>query len=156
MSCREKLEAYLRDNGVPFQVQHHPVAFTAQKVAASEHIPGKMMAKVVMAFANGKLVMLVLPAPYHVDFAKAATALGVGAVRLAHESEFAGSFPDCQVGAQPPFGNLYGLPVYVDQDLAKDDTIVIEAGTYTDTVSLKFADYQRLVNPTIVDLARRH
>lgn len=156
MACKERLETYLRENGVPYQLQYHRVAFTAQKVAAAEHIPGRMMAKVVMVKADGKLTMLVLPAPYLVDFAKAAAALGVERVELASEKEFAGAFPDCEVGAEPPFGNLYGLPVWVDQDLTKDETIVVEAGTYTDTLSLRYADYQRLVQPKVADLARRH
>jgi Ala-tRNA(Pro) deacylase len=155
MKCRERLEAYLRDNGVPFQVQHHPLAYTAQEVAASEHLPGKLLAKVVMALADGKQVMLVLPTPYHVDLARAAAALTAKEVRLAQESDFAADFPDCEVGAEPPFGNLYGLPVYVDPALAEDETIVFRAGTHTDTMSLKYADYARLVKPNVVAFARK-
>lgn len=155
MTARARLEAYLRENHVPFQVQHHPVAYTAQEIAASEHIPGKMLAKVVIVFANGSMVMLALPAPFRVDFAKAAAALGVKEVRLAREEEFAAAFPDCEVGAMPPFGNLYGLPVYVDKALAEDETIVFQAGTHTDTMSLKYADFERLVRPTVVEFAQR-
>ncbi len=153
MNCKDRLEAYLRENKVPFQVQHHPVAYTAQEIAASEHVPGKMLAKVVVVFADGKMVMLALPAPYRVDLAKAAGVLGAKAVRLAHEEEFAAAFPDCEVGAMPPFGNLYGLPVYVDKALAEDETIVFQAGTHTDTVSLKYADFQRLVKPSVAEFA---
>src|SRR3990172_7193008 len=109
MNCKERLEAYLRENKVPFQVVHHPLAYTAQEVAAAEHVPGKMLAKVVMVFADGKLVMLALPAPYRVDLSKAAAALGAREARLAHEEEFAAAFPDCEVGAMPPFGNLYDV-----------------------------------------------
>jgi len=155
MRCRERLESYLRENGVPFQVQEHRAAFTAQRVAAAEHVSGKVVAKVVMVMADGKPAMLVLPAPQRVDLTKAAAALGAKEVRLAREEEFASLFPDCEVGAEPPFGNLYGLPVYVDRELAKDETIVVEAGTYTETISLRFADYQRLVQPTIADLSRQ-
>ena len=114
MECRERLEAYLRDNRVPFQVQHHPVAYTAQEVAAVEHIPGRLLAKTVMALADGKMVMLALPAPYLVDIEKARALLAAQEVRLAREREFTDTFPDCEVGAMPPFGNLYNLPVYVD------------------------------------------
>lgn len=152
MGCKEKLEAYLRDNQVAFQVQHHPLAYTAQEVAAAEHVPGKL-AKVVMAYADDRLVMLALPAPYKVDLTNAATSLVAGRVRLATEEEFAGALPNCEVGAIPPFGPLYDLPVYVDQTLVEDDTIVVQAGTHTDTLSLKYADFQRLVQPTVVEFA---
>jgi Ala-tRNA(Pro) deacylase len=153
MQCKDQLEAFLRNNAVPFQVQHHPLAYTAQEVAASEHIPSQIMTKVVMAYADGTLVMLALPASRRVDTAKAARALEAQEVRLAQEQEFAATFPDCQVGAMPPFGNLYNVPIYVDKALTDDDTIVFRAGTHTDTVSLKYADFERLVSPTIVDFA---
>jgi Ala-tRNA(Pro) deacylase len=153
MQCKERLETYFRESGVPFQVQHHPMAYTAQRVAESEHIPGKMVAKAVMVFADSQPVMLALPADYRVSFEKAAGALGVKEVRLAHEDEFADTFPDCEVGAMPPLGNLYGLPVYVDRHLAEDETIVFQAGTHADTMSLQYADYERLVHPTVADLA---
>lgn len=153
MNSKDKLEAYLRDSKVPFQVQHHPVAYTAQEIAASEHVPGKMLAKVVMVLADGKMVMLALPAPYRVDLAKASAILGAKEVRLAHEEEFAAAFPDCEVGAMPPFGNLYDLPVYVDKALAEDETIVFQAGTHTDTISMKYADFERLVRPTVAEFA---
>lgn len=154
MGAKDEIEKYLREKQVAFQVQHHPLAYTAQEVAASEHVPGKMMAKVVIALAEGKQVMLVLPAPHQVDFAKAAKALGVKEVRLAKEEQFAGAFPGCEVGAMPPFGNLYDVPVYVDTALAEDETIVFRAGTHTDTISLRYADFARLVNPTVVELRR--
>ncbi len=153
MNCKERLEAYLRENKVPFQVVHHPLAYTAQEVAAAEHVPGKMLAKVVMVFADGKLVMLALPAPYRVDVNKAAAALGAREVRLAHEEEFAAAFPDCEVGAMPPFGNLYDVPVYADKALAEDKEIVFQAGTHTDTVTMKYADFERLVKPKAADFA---
>jgi Ala-tRNA(Pro) deacylase len=129
------------------------MAYTAQRVAESEHIPGKMVAKAVMVFADGQPVMLALPADYRVNFEKAAEVLGAKAVRLAHEDEFAATFPDCEIGAMPPLGNLYGLPVYVDRNLAEDETIVFQAGTHADTMSVKYADYERLVQPTVADLA---
>lgn len=154
MNCKEKLEVYLRGNKVPFQVQHHPIAFTAQEVAAKEHIPGRMLAKVVIALADGKMVMLVLPAPARVDLAKAAAILGAKEVRLAREQEFAAAFPDCEVGAMPPFGNLYNLPVYVDKTLTQQQTIVFQAGTHADTMSLQYADFERLAQPQVSEFAR--
>jgi len=146
------LEAYLREKQVPFEVRHHPKAITAQEVAASEHVPGKMLAKTVMVLADGKMVMLALPAPYQVDVNKAGKVLGVE-VRLAHEEEFENTFPDCEVGAMPPFGNLYEVPVYVEAALAEDETIVFRAGTHTDTMSVSYADFENLVEPTIAEFA---
>jgi Ala-tRNA(Pro) deacylase len=144
MRCKERLEAYLREQGVPFQIQHHPIAFTAQEVAAAEHIPSRMVVKVVMVVADGKPVMLALRATDRVDLRKLAAVLGVTDVRLAEERE---------LGAMPPFGNLYGMPVYVDTALAEDETIIFQAGTHTDTMSLKYADFTRLVQPTVADFA---
>ena len=151
MDCKVRLEAYLREKQVPFEMRHHPRAVTAQEVAASEHVPGKMLAKTVMVLADGKMVMLALPAPYQVDIEKASTALRAGEVRLAQEGEFEGTFPDCEVGAMPPFGNLYEVPVYVEEALAEDETIVFRAGTHTDTMSVRYADFERLVEPTIAE-----
>ncbi|OGO46123.1 MAG: hypothetical protein A2W34_02530 [Chloroflexi bacterium RBG_16_64_32] len=154
MGCKEDLEAYLRENKVPFQVQHHAVAYTAQEVAAAEHVPGRMLAKVVMILGNGGLSMFVLPAPARVDLDRAATVLSAKEARLAQEDEFAGRFPDCEVGAMPPFGNLYDLPLYVDRSLAEDETIVFDSGTHTDTMSMKYADFARLAKPIVAEFAR--
>jgi Ala-tRNA(Pro) deacylase len=153
MSCKDNLEAHLREHRVPFQVHHHPQAYSAQRVAQAEHVSGKMMAKVVIAFADGKVVMIALPAPRKVSLTKAAEATGAQEVRLAHEDEFAATFPDCEVGAMPPFGNLYGIPVYVDAELAEDETIVFNAGTHQDTIYMKYADFERLVKPAQVSLS---
>jgi Ala-tRNA(Pro) deacylase len=155
VECKDRLEAYLREKQVPFEVRHHPVAYTAQEVAASEHVPGKMLAKTVMVLADGEMVMLALPAPYQVDMEKAGTALRAGEVRLAQEEEFEVAFADCEVGAMPPFGNLYDMPVYVEETLAEDETIVFRAGTHTDTMSVRYADFERLVKPTVAEFARR-
>ncbi len=155
LDCRDRLENYLRENTVPFEVQHHPRVVTAQEVAATEHIPGKMLAKTVMVLADGEMAMLALPAPYEVDLEKVGEALGAREVRLAEEEEFENAFPDCEVGAMPPFGNLYELPVYVEEALAEDETIFFRAGTHTETMSLKYADFEQLVQPTVAEFARR-
>lgn len=153
--AKEKIEAYLRENGVEYEVQKHPLAYTSQRVAQSEHIPGKLVAKTVVVFADGEMALLALPAPLHVDMKKAATVLGVKEVRLASEDEFAGRFPDCEVGAVPPLGNLYGLPLYVDTALADDERIVFDAGTHTDTISVTYEDFARVAKPEIADFAVR-
>lgn len=151
MDCKERLEAYLREHGVAYNLQHHARAYTAQEVAAAEHLPGKLLAKVVMAYADGRLAMLAIPASRRVDLARLAEVFGAKDVRLAHEIEFAACFPDCEVGAMPPFGNLYQVPVYVDRELAEDETIVFQAGTHTDTMSIQYADFERLVQPEVAD-----
>lgn len=150
---KDRLEAYLRENKVPFEVHHHPLAYTAQSVAESEHVPGKMVCKVVMALADGKMVMLGLPAPYRVDLTKAAEALRAKELRLAHEDEFAATFPDCEVGAMPPFGQLYDVPVYVDSTLADDERIIFQACTHSDTIAMAYTDYTRLAKPIVADIA---
>ena len=153
MTCKERLEACLREQQAPFAIQHHGAAYSAQDLAASEHISGKLVAKVVIAFADGKLVMLVLPASHRVDLVRAGTAIGAKSVYLAGERELAVAFPDCEVGTMPPFGNLYHVPVYVDRMLAEDETIVFQAGTHTDTITMQYADFARLVKPTVVEFA---
>ncbi|HEU5100436.1 MAG TPA: BON domain-containing protein [Roseiflexaceae bacterium] len=154
MACKEKLKAYLHDHQVPFVIQHHRTAFTAQDVAASEHLPGQLVAKVVMAVADGDLIMLVLPADHRADLAKVRVAAGARELWLANEREFADRFPDCEVGAMPPFGNLYGLPVYVDRSLTFDQAIVFQAGTHSETMRVRYADFARLVKPIVVDISR--
>ena len=156
MECRDSLEDYLRVNGVPFEVQHHPRAITAQEVAATEHVPGRMLAKVVIVLTDGQMAMLSLPAPYQVDLEKVGKVLGAEEVRLAEEEEFEGAFPDCEVGAMPPFGNMYDLPVYVDEALTEDETIFFRAGTHTDTMSVRYADFEQLVDPAVAEFAHRH
>ena len=138
MMCKERLEAYLREKRVPYQSQHHASAISAQEVAAAEHVPGRMFAKTVMVLPDDEenMVMLVLPAPYHVNPLKASAAMGVSEVHLADEERFADTFPDWEVGAMPPFGNLYDVPVYVDRALVEDETIVFRSGTHTDTMSV--------------------
>ncbi|MFN8634288.1 MAG: YbaK/EbsC family protein [Chloroflexota bacterium] len=152
MNCRERLEAYLRANGVPFEVQHHPLVYTAHEVAASEHVLATQMAKVVMVVADGVLAMLVVPSSRKIDEAATAATLDVQEVRLAGEHEFEHAFPDCEVGAMPPFGNLYDIPVYVDRALAEEGRIVFNAGTHTETIACSYVDFERLVKPTAGEL----
>jgi Ala-tRNA(Pro) deacylase len=155
LTCKERLERYLREQHVPFEVQHHPLAVTALEVAEVEHVPGEEFAKVVMLIADQHNVMLVLPAAFRVDVDRLSEALAMQSVRLATEAEFAADFPDCQVGAMPPFGSLYGVDVYVDRSLTQQDNIVFRAGTHTDTMSMAYKDFAELVVPMVVDVSRR-
>jgi Ala-tRNA(Pro) deacylase len=151
--CEDRLQAYLRAHGVCFTLRHHPQAFTAQEVASSEHIPGGQVAKPVIVLADGRMVMLVVAASHQVEMSKVATAIGAREVHLVEEPTLATVFTDCELGALPPFGNLYGLDVYVDRRLADDDQIEFRAGTHTETMRIAFAEFGRLVMPTIVDIA---
>ena len=152
MTCKDRLESCLRDADVPYAFEHHRTVFTASEVAETEHIPGRMMAKSVIVEADGKLAMLALPATEKADLGKVETALHVQRARLASEEEFQRAFPDCELGAMPVFGNLYGLPVVVDSELAENENIVMQAGTHTDTLRLRYADFARLVTPVVADI----
>lgn len=153
-TCRERLERSLEEAGVPHVFQQHRAAFTAQHVAQTEHIPGRMMAKPVMVEADGSLAMVVLPATEQADLDKVTTALHAQTVRLASEDEFRRTFPDCETGAMPVFGNLYGVPVIADTCLADNDNIVCQAGTHAETVQVAYSDFERLVHPVLADVHR--
>jgi Ala-tRNA(Pro) deacylase len=153
MTILAKLREFLEANKVPYSVHSHPEAYTAQEIAALQHVKGRRLAKVVIVRAGDRSVLLVLPADRRVDFEKLKAALGTRDVRLAQESEFRDLFPGCEVGAMPPFGNLYGLPVYADRSLEKDDEIVFNAGTHTLTAKLAWRDYVTLVTPVMADFA---
>jgi Ala-tRNA(Pro) deacylase len=144
-----KLKEFLKAQGVSYQVRSHPPRFTAQEVAAAEHVPGAEMAKVVIVSDADGSVMAVLPAPHHVDLKRLRDAAGRPGLRLAREGEFASLFLGCDPGAMPPFGNLYGLPVWVDESLTHDREIVFNAGTHEQTVHMAYADFVRLVQPKI-------
>jgi len=151
--ARERLENYLSVNGVQYAEETHRRAYTAQQIAALEHVPGHQFAKVVMLIVDGRPVMAVLPATRAVHVAQVAKLLAAHEVRLACESEFAPLFPDCEVGAMPPFGNLYCIPVYVDEPLARNHEIVIQAGTHCESIRLRYFDFARLAQPVVVPLS---
>jgi len=155
MNCKQRLEEFLVANGVGFEEERHRLAYTAQDLAAAEHVSGKRVAKVVVAFVGRDLAMLVLSASSSVNIEKLKGELGVEDVRLAREAEFAAEFPDCEVGAMPPFGNLYGLPTYVDQALASAQEITFSAGSHTEAMRISYYDYERLVQPRIIDFAAK-
>jgi Ala-tRNA(Pro) deacylase len=142
----------LDGNKVSYEVLHHPEAVTAQRIAQAEHVKGRHHAKVVMVKSHHQHLMMVLPADHQIDLEKVQKAVGK-AVSLGKEQEFKSLFPDCTIGAMPPFGNLYGLPTYVDQSLAEQDHIVFEAGTHTDAIKISYHDYEKIVKPKVNDLA---
>ena len=148
-----KINDFLKERGVHFSVHEHPPTYTAQEVAAEEHISGDMLAKAVIVKAGDEHVMCVLSASYKLDMDKVADFLGVKSVRLADEGEMAELFPDVEVGSEPPFGNLYDLTTLVDEHLTADDEIVFQAGSHRQVIRMTYADYAGLAKPEVADLA---
>lgn len=146
----QRLQAFLDDNHVKYVVISHSRAFTTQEVAAATHIPGKELAKSVIVEIDGEMAMAVLPGSQKVDVELLRDAVGAGQVTLARESAFRDRFPECDLGAMPPFGNLYGMPVYVADSLAQDEEIAFNAGSHTELVKLSYRDFERLVQPRIM------
>jgi Ala-tRNA(Pro) deacylase len=148
-----KLQAFLDSHQIEYIVITHSKAFTAQGIAAVSHIPGQQLAKTVIVNLDGALAMAVLPASYHVDLQALKKVVGVMDAELASEREFKQHFPDCETGAMSPFGNLYGIPVYVDETLTQDEEIVFNAGSHHELIKLAYADFYRLVRPDVLNFS---
>jgi len=153
LKCAEKVRRHLTERGIAYEVTEHREAFTAQEKAAALREPGARVAKVVMLMADGELVMAVIAAPDHVSLSAARVALGRRDVRLATEDEFGAVFADCELGAAPPFGILYGVPTYLDRRLLAADTLVFAAGSHRHSMHLSLASYREAARPTEADLA---
>ncbi len=145
-----KLKEFLDNKNIKYVTVFHSQAYTAQEVAAFAHIPGKELAKTVMVKIDGKMVMVVLSASDKVDFDALKEAVGASKVELANEQEFEDLFPGCEIGAMPPFGNLYEMQVFVEENLTEDTEIAFNAGSYTELIRLSYKDFERLVKPTVV------
>ncbi len=143
----KKLKDFLDSYGVKYVAITHSPAFSAHEVAESVHVPDKEMAKTVIVNVKGELAMAVLPASYHIDFHRLMDAMHTGQMYLATESEFKNRFPDCEVGAMPPFGNLYGMKTYVAKSLTEDESITFNAGTHSECITMTYADFDRLATP---------
>jgi Ala-tRNA(Pro) deacylase len=150
----KKLKEYLDSNKVEWVSVYHSTAFTAQRIAASAHVSGKELAKTIMIKVDGKMAMAVLPASCKVNFDQLREAIGTSNIELASEKEFLSLFPDCEIGAMPPFGNLYGMEVYVAQKLTDDKEIYFNAGSHNELIHMSYKDYERLVRPKIVKFAK--
>jgi Ala-tRNA(Pro) deacylase len=150
------LKSFLETNGVRFSVIPHARAYTAHEIAHEAHVSGDDLAKTVIVRLNGELAMAVLRASDRLDLDLMAQAAGGSKVELASEEEFKSHFPDCEIGAMPPFGNLYYMAVYVDEALAADPAIAFNAGSHTELIHINYADFERLVAPRVVRLCRRH
>lgn len=147
------LRAFLDTHDIKYIVISHSPAYTAQGIAALTHIPGKELAKTVVVKIDGKLAMAVLPASVHVDLGLLNKATRAKLVELATEADFKDRFPDCETGAMPPFGNLYGLEVFADQSLALDREITFNAGTHRELVRLAWEDFAKLAKPRMIRFA---
>ncbi len=150
----KKLKDFFDRENVKYTTISHSQAFTAQEIAASAHIPGEELAKTVMVKIDGKMAMAVLPASCRVNFELLKTAARAHEVELATEKEFKDMFPECDVGAMPPFGNLYGIEVFVAEKLAEDEAIAFNAGSHTELIKLSYKDFERLVKPTVARVAK--
>ncbi|MBI3802725.1 MAG: YbaK/EbsC family protein [Nitrospirae bacterium] len=149
-----RLKDYLDQNQVGYEMTTHPEAYTSQEVAASLHKSGKQLAKVVILWAGEQLVMCILPANELIDIGRLETIVGSKQIRMATEVDFKERFSDCEVGAMPPFGNLYGIPVFLDERLVQYDRFYFQAGRHTETVMMSMDDYRRLVSPKIALFGR--
>lgn len=154
MSISQTLKAYLDRERVHYDLLPHPEVYRAAAIAQTLHAPEKEMAKVVIVKVGERFVMMVLPASCRVDLHRLREIFVTNHVRLATEDEFKGLFPDCEVGAMPPFGILYGLPVYVDRSLTEDEQIIFEAGTHSDAIRMRYWDFAALVFPVVTEFQR--
>jgi Ala-tRNA(Pro) deacylase len=149
----QKLKSFLDENSVRYVTIRHSPAYTAQEIAAAAHIPGREVAKTVIVKLDGDLAMAVLPASLHVDLDRLREVTGSRSVELATEEDFKDLFPVCEVGAMPPFGNLYEMRVFSDASLAEDEEIAFNAGTHTELIRLPYTDFERLVRPVVLQFA---
>ena len=145
-----KLKDYLNSQGIKYVTITHSQAYTANEIAEVAHIPGKELAKTVMVKIDGKMTMAVLPASYKVNFDLLKEASGASKVELANEKEFEDKFPGCEIGAMPPFGNIYEMDVFVDKSLSEDEEIAFNAGSHTELIRLSYKDFNRLVKPVVI------
>jgi Ala-tRNA(Pro) deacylase len=150
-----KLREFLDENNVKYVVISHSTAYTAQEIAATAHIPGKEVAKTVIVKLDGKMTMTVLPAPFMVDFDLIKQGTGAKDAELASEEEFKYMFPGCEIGAMPPFGNLYDMDTIVAKSLTEDEEIAFNAGTHKELIKLSYKDYENAVKPRILKISKR-
>jgi Ala-tRNA(Pro) deacylase len=154
MPLSERLRSFLESHHAKYSLTIHHNAYRAIDVAAAEHLPAREVAKTVVLFGDGEYFMVAVPASKLVDLQEIRPTLGLGQVRLATEDELGKLFPDCELGAMPPFGPLYGFAVYLDASLAAQDTITFNAGTHREVIHMRTADFRAIVEPDVVSLVR--
>ncbi len=149
----KKLKEFLDTNRIKYVSISHSSAYTAMEIAALAHVPGKDLAKTVMIKINGHMAMVVLPATHMIKMELLKKVVGNENLRLATEQEFKDRFPDCEVGAMPPFGNLYSMEAYASNALKDDEEIVFNAGSHTELIKLSYKDFERLANPKVAEIS---
>ncbi|MCP4594374.1 MAG: YbaK/EbsC family protein [bacterium] len=149
-----KLATLLEERGVPFEITTHPAAYTAQGLAAEEHVSGYAVAKPVVVKTRAGFVMCVLPACARLDLETLRHALKDDRLRLATEAEMAGVFPDCELGAEPPLGDIFGMETIMDDSLQGEESLLFQAGTHTEAVKLRRTDYVKAAHPQVESIAR--
>ena len=146
----KRLKEFLDSHSIKYVTISHSRAFTAQETAASAHVPVKELAKTVLVKIDGKMAMAVLPASCKVDVDLLKKATRASTIEIASEKEFKNLFPDCEIGAMPPFGNLYGMEVFVTNSLTEDREIAFNAGSHRELVKLAYKDFEQLVKPKVI------
>lgn len=154
MAVAKMLKEYLNKNKIKYEAKKHAEVYTAQEIAHAQHVPGKFLAKSVVVKVDDKMVIFVMPSNLLIDMPRLKKLTGAKVLRLATEEEFGNLFPGCEIGAMPPFGNLYNVPVCVDKSLTADEFIVFNAGTHKDTVKIKYKDFEKLVKPKVAEFAQ--
>lgn len=154
MAIPTSIQEFLKKSGRPYTTLEHPAAFTSQEEAAAAHVSGKEWAKTVVCFADDDPILAVLPAHYTVETDRLRTLAGARKLRLAEERELAPLYPECEPGAMPPLGPLYEQPVFVERSLTDDPEIVFDAGTHTDAIRMRYADFAEIVEPTVGEFGR--
>ncbi len=152
MPVLKELKQILDENKVSYEIFNHALAYTAQEIAAKQHCSGNEMAKVVMLEVDDALIMAVIPASRKINLSTVMKSLDAKSARLAMEDEFIARFPECEIGAMPPFGNLFDVPVFVDPMLEKDEYIYFNAGNHVQTVRMRYKDFARIVKPRAMPL----
>ena len=148
-----RISDYLERNGAEYSLLSHPTAYTAQEEAAAAHVPGQEWAKTVVCFADDQPILAVLPAPFAVDLNRLQQTAHAASIRLANEGEFARLYQDCELGAMPPLGPLYGQRVFVDKRLTTDPQVSFTAGSHHDAIRMSYREFERLVQPTVAEFA---
>jgi Ala-tRNA(Pro) deacylase len=151
-----QLQDFLSENHVPYDVINHPSTVTAQQTAQVAHVSGYQVAKTVIVKLDDKMAMAVLPAPEYLDLDLLKAVAGAKKVRLAHEYEFKNEFPGCEVGAMPPFGNLYHMDVFVEEELSENAEITFNAGSHTELIRIAYRDFEDLVQPKVVRMSHSY
>jgi Ala-tRNA(Pro) deacylase len=149
MAIPQRIRDFLESQDVPYEALHHSQAFTSQEVAHSLHVSGKVCVKAVVAEGDHETVVVVMPAAYRLNFQRLKSTLKANQLEMLVESELVGLFPDCDLGAVPPFGNLYGIDVWVDRAVACTEKIVFCAGTHEDCIRMRYADFAKLARPFV-------